>query len=100
MQEFLWLIKAIVFEVSSLNQLVASLKMCSIFLLLLNRKKLPVATVVLDTESSVKYFLCLLQPFGIKDTLGCYLDLDNYEISYSKNGKCQIIMFYFLLIEM
>ena len=32
-------------------------------------------------------FYLYLQPFGINDTIGCYLDLDNGSIKFSKNGK-------------
>ena len=29
----------------------------------------------------------LLQPFGMNDVMGCYLDLDKREIKWSKNGE-------------
>lgn len=32
-------------------------------------------------------FYFLLQPFGINDTIGCYLDLDHGSIKFSKNGN-------------
>lgn len=30
------------------------------------------------------------QPFGINDTIGCYLDLDNGSVKFSKNGKLKL----------
>lgn len=28
------------------------------------------------------------ESFGLKDVIGCFLDLDNNEIKWSKNGEC------------
>lgn len=36
---------------------------------------------------SASVFTFHLQPFGINDTIGCYVDLDNGSIKFSKNGK-------------
>lgn len=30
--------------------------------------------------------VCIVQPFGQHDVLGCYIDLDSAEIAYTKNG--------------
>ncbi len=31
--------------------------------------------------------LCLFQEFTMHDTIGCYIDLDKWQLSFSKNGK-------------
>ncbi|XP_034238191.1 ATP-dependent RNA helicase Ddx1 [Thrips palmi] len=38
-------------------------------------------------KSNNKNFDSYGESFGINDTIGCYLDLDNGEVSFSKNGK-------------
>lgn len=38
-------------------------------------------------KSNNKNFDSYGEPFGMNDTIGCYLDLDNSEVSFSKNGK-------------
>jgi len=40
--------------------------------------------------------LIILQSFGLSDVIGCYLDLDNWIIKWSKNGeschKCYLLL--------
>lgn len=38
-------------------------------------------------KSNNKNFDSYGESFGMNDTIGCYLDLDNSEVSFSKNGK-------------
>lgn len=38
-------------------------------------------------KSTARQFDTYGEPFGIKDVVGCYLDLENYTIMFSKNGK-------------
>lgn len=38
-------------------------------------------------KSNSKSFDTYGEPFGINDTIGCYLDLNSGEVSFSKNGK-------------
>lgn len=37
-------------------------------------------------KSNCRQFDDFGEPFGLKDVIGCYLDLDAMEIRYSKNG--------------
>ena len=39
-----------------------------------------------------RLWLPLFQPFGMNDTVGCFLDLDNWEIRWAKNGMCCVLM--------
>lgn len=42
-------------------------------------------------------FLCFstltMQEFTMHDTIGCYLDLEKAQISFSKNGSSTLILF-------
>ena len=38
------------------------------------------------------------EPFGFEDTIGCYINLDNGFVKFSKNGTF-LFFFYFLLNE-
>lgn len=39
-----------------------------------------------------------LQEFTMHDTIGCYLDLDKGQISFSKNGAVSVVMILIILI--
>lgn len=41
-------------------------------------------------KSNNKQFDTYGEPFGLNDKIGCYIDLDNFTIGFSKNGNCKM----------
>lgn len=37
-------------------------------------------------KSNNKQFDTYGEPFGLNDVIGCYIDLDNFEVGFTKNG--------------